>query len=175
MFKTILVATDNSEYSCKAVELAGDIASKYGARLILLHVIHPQKVNQELRHMVDVEYPMDQGPKLMKPASDYPTNLAESLVKVNANADDSYQYLKLLAEKILQRANKLAKKQGIEDAVSKIRDGDPAQEILECANLENANLIVVGSRGLGNLKGLLMGSVSHKVSQHAKCSCVIVK
>ena len=125
--------------------------------------------------MADVEYPMDQGPKLMKAASDYPTNMAESLVKVNAIADDSYQYLKLLAEQILRQANKLALKQGVEDAVSKIADGDPAQEILECADRENADLIVVGSRGLGDLKGLLMGSVSHKVSQHAKSSCVIVK
>ena len=174
MFKTILVATDNSEYSCKAVELAGDIANKYGAKLILLHVIHPQKVNQELRHMVDVEYPMDQGPKLMKPASEYPTNLAESLVKVNAIADDSYQYLKLLAEQILRRASKLALKQGIEDAVSKIEDGDPAQEILECANRENADLIVVGSRGLGDFGGLLLGSVSHKVNHSAPCTCITV-
>ena len=175
MFKTILVATDNSEHSCKAVELAGDIASKYGAKLILLHVIQPQKINQELRHMVDVEYLMDQGPKLMKAASDQPSSLTEGLVKLNANADDSYQYLKLLAEQILRQANKLALKQGIDDAVSQIGNGDPAHEILECANRENADLIVVGSRGLGDLKGLLMGSVSHKVSQHAKCSCVIVK
>ena len=175
MFKTILVATDNSEHSCKAVELAGDIASKYGAKLILFHVIQPQKINQELRHMVDIEYLMDQGPKLTKAASDQPSTLTEGLVKLNANAADSYQYLKLLAEQILRQANKLALKHGIDDAVSQIGDGDPAHEILECANRENADLIVVGSRGLGDLKGLLMGSVSHKVSQHAKCSCVIVK
>ena len=175
MFKTILVATDNSEHSCKAVELAGDIANKYGAKLILLYVIHPQRINQELRHMVEIEYLMDQGPKLMKDASDYPKTMAECLVKLNENADDSYQYLKLLADQILRHANKLALNQGVEDAVCRIEDGDPAHEILECANRENADLIVVGSRGIGDLKGLLMGSVSHKVSQHAKCSCVIVK
>jgi len=175
MFKTILVATDNSEHSCKAVEIAGDIASKYGARLILLHVVQPQRINEELHHMIKVEYLMDQGPKLMKSASNSPQILADSLVRLNENADDSYQYLKLLAEQILRRANKLALGQGVEDAISQIEDGDPAHEILECANRENADLIVMGNRGLGDLKGLLMGSVSHKVSQHAKCSCVIVK
>ena len=42
--------------------------------------------------------------------------------------------------------------------------GDPAQEIVRAAEAKDANLIVIGSRGLSDLKGLWMGSVSHKVS-----------
>ena len=53
--------------------------------------------------------------------------------------------------------------------------GDPVKEILRHAEEDAANLIVMGSRGLGDLQGLLMGSVSHKVSQLSPCSCITVK
>jgi len=175
MFKLILVATDNSEHSCRAVELAGNIASKYGSKLILFHVIHPQRINKELKRMLEVEHLMEPGPKLMQSASRFPETVAESLVNLNTSVDASYRYLQLLAEQILQHASKLASVSGIKDAESRIEDGDPANEILEFADREGVDLIIVGSRGLGDLKGLLMGSVSHKVSQHAKCTCIIVK
>jgi nucleotide-binding universal stress UspA family protein len=56
-----------------------------------------------------------------------------------------------------------------------IEDGDPGKEILRYAEEETANLIVMGSRGLSDLQGLLMGSVSHKVSHLSPCSCITVK
>jgi nucleotide-binding universal stress UspA family protein len=175
MLKTILVATDNSANSRKAVETAGDIACKYGAKLILLNVIHPQRVNTEFKRMLEVENLMDPGPNLMKVTSKFPETVAESLTKLNESVDASYRYLQLMAEQILEHANKIVLKQGIKDAKSQIEDGDPAQQILQCADREKADLILVGSRGLSELKGLLMGSVSHKVSQYAKCNCMIVK
>ena len=175
MFKTILVTTDNSVNSRKAVEIAGDIASKYGAKLILLNVIHPQRVNTEYKRMLEVENLMDPGPSLMKATSKFPETVAESLARLNESVDASYRYLQLLAEQILEQANKIVIKLGIKDAKIQIEDGDPAEQILRCADREKVDLIIVGSRGLSELKGLLMGSVSHKVSQHAKCSCVIVK
>jgi nucleotide-binding universal stress UspA family protein len=46
---------------------------------------------------------------------------------------------------------------------------------LDIADRENADLIVVGSRGLGRLRELLIGSVSHKVAMLAKCPCLIVR
>ena len=54
-------------------------------------------------------------------------------------------------------------------------EGDPADCILETAAREKADMIVIGSRGLSNLKSLLVGSVSHKVSHLADCTCVSVK
>lgn len=57
----------------------------------------------------------------------------------------------------------------------KVAIGDPAVEIIEIAEKEKADLIVVGSRGLGTIKGVFLGSVSQKVTYHAKCPVLIVK
>ncbi|WP_292364388.1 MULTISPECIES: universal stress protein [unclassified Methanoculleus] len=57
----------------------------------------------------------------------------------------------------------------------KVALGDPVAEILAIAQKESADLIVVGSRGLGAIRGVMMGSVSQKVAQTAKCPVMIVK
>ena len=53
--------------------------------------------------------------------------------------------------------------------------GDAASAILAQAEEEGADLIVMGSRGLGAFRSLLVGSVSQKVSHLADCSCITVK
>jgi nucleotide-binding universal stress UspA family protein len=54
------------------------------------------------------------------------------------------------------------------------KGNDAAEEILQTANKENVDTIVVGSRGIKETKGLL-GSVSYKVSHYAKCPVIIVR
>ena len=53
--------------------------------------------------------------------------------------------------------------------------GNPADEIVEFAKQKQIDLIVMGSRGLSDIKGLFLGSVSHKVSHLAECTCITVK
>ncbi len=53
--------------------------------------------------------------------------------------------------------------------------GDPADMIVETARDEEVDLIVIGSRGLGSVGSLLLGSVSRRVSQEAACPVMIVK
>ena len=53
--------------------------------------------------------------------------------------------------------------------------GRPADTIVAAAERDKADMIVMGSRGFSDLKGLLLGSVSHKVSHLAPCTCVTVK
>ncbi|RVH85207.1 universal stress protein, partial [Sinorhizobium medicae] len=57
----------------------------------------------------------------------------------------------------------------------RVEPGDYAETILAVADEVDADLIVVGSRGLGGLRGLLVGSVSQKVVQHADCSVLVVR
>ncbi len=52
-------------------------------------------------------------------------------------------------------------------------EGSPAHVLIEAGT--DAELLVVGSRGLGGFKGLLLGSVSQQCSQHARCSVMIVR
>jgi nucleotide-binding universal stress UspA family protein len=58
---------------------------------------------------------------------------------------------------------------------TEVLQGPPAEAILDVAKTRECDLIVMGSRGLGQLTGLLLGSQSHKVLQHADCPVLIVK
>ena len=53
--------------------------------------------------------------------------------------------------------------------------GDPADKILEVAETEGADLIVVGNKGMTGARRFLLGSVPNQVSHHAPCNVLIVK
>ena len=77
-------------------------------------------------------------------------------------------------KEIMNKADAYAKGQGA-DYECRLLQGVPAEEIVKTALTENVDLIVVGSRGLTEVRGFLLGSVSDKVSHHAKCPTLIVK
>lgn len=54
-------------------------------------------------------------------------------------------------------------------------EGDPGEAIIEVARTRNSSIIVMGSRGLGRLAGLVLGSTSQKVVSHAPCPVLIVR
>ncbi len=56
-----------------------------------------------------------------------------------------------------------------------LETGSPAPVILDAAETTNADLIVMGSRGLGLVKGVLLGSVSQYIVENAKCAVMVVK
>ena len=176
MFETILVPTDGSEHAGKALQLATDIAEKYEARLILLHVLPNSPLPEDLRRMARSEHIVSEAlggsaplsPEVKFPASTILVTEAESVAEAR-------QVRQFIAEGIIARAKRVADEKGVKDISAVIEDGDPTEQILRYAEKEAANLIVMGSRGLGDLKGLLMGSVSHKVSQMSPCSCITVK
>jgi len=75
---------------------------------------------------------------------------------------------------IMNKAEAYAKAEGVRYEC-KLLQGVPADEIVKTAQNENVDLIVVGSRGLTEVRAFLLGSVSDKVSHHAKCPTLIVK
>ncbi|MBL8099903.1 MAG: universal stress protein [Anaerolineales bacterium] len=58
---------------------------------------------------------------------------------------------------------------------SGILEGEPAEAIIEVSNTRKSDLIIMGSRGLGRLAGLVLGSTSQKVVAHAPCPVLIVR
>jgi nucleotide-binding universal stress UspA family protein len=144
MFSRILVAVDGSPFAERALKCAVDIAKKYQAKLIIIHVV--------LRRFYAVT-PSEAGV------------LATTVFVKEMEAE---------GQEIINKADAYAKSEGA-DYECKLFRGVPAEEIVKAAQSEKVDLIVVGGRGLTEVRAFLLGSVSDKVSHHAKCPILIVK
>jgi nucleotide-binding universal stress UspA family protein len=174
MIKTILVPTDGSGHANKATTLAADIAEKYGARLVLLHVMSRGPLPEAWRHMAEVEHVVEPRRSDMAgiPTANIPTPKAPPGPAAGSGDRD---VLEFVGRKVLSAAEDIAKDKGVKNYATTLEEGNPVKRILDYADKENANLIVMGSRGMSDFNGLLMGSVSHKISHLAKCTCITVK
>jgi len=78
------------------------------------------------------------------------------------------------AQEILQKAVEIVGETPAE-VHTELIEGDAAEAIIEVARTRNSSVIVIGSRGLGRLAGLVLGSTSQKVVSHAPCPVLIVR
>jgi nucleotide-binding universal stress UspA family protein len=147
MFNTILVAVDGSTHAIKALDAASDLAGRYAADLIVLSVY---------RHHSPLES-------------------THSMVRGAEEIDPPDRTLARLAREIVNAAVERAKGQGAQVRDGLVKRGPPARTIVRTAEEQKVDAIVMGSRGLGDLEGHLLGSVSHKVTSLAKCTCITVK
>ena len=84
----------------------------------------------------------------------------------------SDEEVKAAADKIIGSGKAIAKEYGHEISHTYPDRGNPAEKIVSCAENCDADLIVTGRRGLGNLGSLVLGSTSHEVNHKAKCACL---
>ena len=91
-----------------------------------------------------------------------------SVMQTSSSAD------KEKAAKATAAAKEILEKSDVR-AIETVREGDPATAIVNAANRTDANLVVIGSRGLSGLKEKLLGSVSREVAEHTSCPVLIVK
>lgn len=82
--------------------------------------------------------------------------------------------LELISNRVLDQARMRARRLGIAKVKVHIGWGDPAEVIIETANREKADVIVIGRRGRSRLAGLLLGSVSQKIASLAPCIVMII-
>ena len=147
MLKTILVPIDGSDFANRALDYASDLASKYDSKIVLLHAIH---------------YPLGR----------LPDELHRYAVSEHLDGPDE---VGAVVNKMLESAEVRALNAGVGEITRDSHIGDPAQVILDAVQTFDADSIVMGSRGLGELKGLLVGSVSDKVLHHAEVPVTIVR
>ena len=147
MIKRILVATDASAASNRAVSMAAYMAACHEAELLILHVIRDMQL-----------------PTLIKKAPEL-----EEFV------DKREDILRQVAETILHEAEVRARKDGATRVQTAIGTGDPASSIIGFTKRRNIDMIVVGTRGLGKVRELLLGSVSRKITNRAETNCLIVR
>jgi nucleotide-binding universal stress UspA family protein len=94
--------------------------------------------------------------------------------KITGGATAQNVDLRGVAIAVLKRAEHHVRDKGVE-VETHAREGDPADVIIQVANEQQADLIILGSSGLTGIKRFLLGSVSEKVSRHAPCSVMIVR
>ena len=180
MIKTILVPTDGSDHAKEAISLACDVAAKYDARVVFLHVLLRGALASDLRKMIDVAKLPDPIREEFDRSEKMQMNAAAATAATAYGVGPSFfplsdEVLVGVGNVLLENAEARAKSGGVQDVGLELKQGDPAKCILAAIDEESADFIVMGSRGLSDLKGLLMGSVSHKVSHLAPCTCVTVK
>jgi nucleotide-binding universal stress UspA family protein len=146
MYGTIVVGTDGSETAKEAVSQAAELAKTVGATVLLVSAYEPVSETR-LRHE-RTEVPEDVS-WMVNPRED-----------VQAVLDGEADRIKAV---------------GVAEVGTVAREGDPADAILDVAEEKQADLIVVGNKGMTGARRFLLGSVPNKVSHHAPCNVMIVR
>ena len=145
MFDSMVVGTDGSDTAREAVRQAAELAGRIGAKV----------------HLVSAYEPVPEG-RLREERQEVPGDLQWM---VNPREDVS---------ETLEAAAGTVREAGV-DVETHAREGDPADAILDVAEEEGADVIVVGNKGMTGAKRFLLGSVPNKVSHHAPCSVMIIR
>lgn len=161
MIQTILTPIDGSEHAKMAVDLSTDLAARYDAQLILLHVGGG-----------DGDVPQDLYDAASRELEQAERDGLET--GVHAYQPRYLQVVDYMGHMLLRMAKERAGEESVKRVETVFEYGDAGERIIQCAKDKSADLIVMGSRGFGELKGLVLGSVSHKVFHLAPCSCVTV-
>ena len=137
MFERIVVAVDGSAKSDKTINVALDMARRYGSAVTVVHVREYERYEGD---------EVDLGPPVP-------------------------------AEKLIDDVVKVFREGGIEAVgeIKRVSSGDTPEQIVEVAKRSEADLIIMGSRGMTEWKSLLLGGVANKVVHHAACPVLLVR
>jgi nucleotide-binding universal stress UspA family protein len=143
-YRSIIVGTDGSATAERAVRQAAGLAADEGARLVVVSAYQPKGD----RHA-------------SAEAERVPTELRYTLTD------------RVQTEELAERGRAIAREAGVAKVVVQALEGDPASVILEAAYDFDADLIVVGSKGLTSHAHFILGSVASSVAHHAPCDVLV--
>lgn len=143
-FKRILAATDGSDGATTALRAAIELAELTRAELIVLNVFEPEEISP----IYDPE--------------------PREFARVEHLRGDYAEAKEIMSETVLGDAKAIVNERPGVNATFVFLEGDPPTEILRYAEEVDPDMIVMGSRGRGRLAGLLLGSVSQKVTNAAR-------
>lgn len=143
-YTTVLVGTDGSESSFRAVDRAATVAADSGATLLLLTAFRPMNA----REVQDAHHA-----------------LGDEAYKVSGSTP---------AEDVLRDAADRAKALGAVKVETLAVEGDPVDALIQTVEERKVDLLVVGNRGLNSLAGRLLGSVPANITHKANCDVLIV-
>lgn len=145
-YQTVVVGTDGSDSSLRAVDRAGEIAADHGAKLIVVTAHLP--VSEE------------KGRYAIPPGSDHGQDYR--------TVGEAPFYA------ILQNARERAHQAGAQNVEEKSVVGAPVHALVELVKEVDADLLVIGNVGLSSVAGRLLGSVPSEVSRKVKTDVLIV-
>jgi nucleotide-binding universal stress UspA family protein len=175
MHKHIFVATDGSDTAMRAVDLAAEIAAKFEVPLTLGHVLQFDKTSEELDRMAESEHLVEHVSRSPHINFQSMTGSMADLFAESRPRDDSVRVMTMIGDELVRRGADRAKDIGVKSVHTTTSQGDPADAILGMAEEVEADLIVVGHRGLGALQRWLQGSVAEKVNKDARTTVVTVR
>ena len=143
-YKTILVGTDGSETSLRAVERAAELAADAGASLVIVCAFIPPSDKSTAREQ-DI--------------------LGAEAYQVVGSAP---------AEETLRTARERAGAAGASTIETEVVQGRPADSLVGAVKKHSADLLVVGNRGLNSIAGRIIGSVPLDVARHSPIDILIV-
>ena len=145
----ILVPIDGSPNASRALNVGINLSKTFGSELVILCVIPAPSV------LVEASVGLGMAP---------------------TGLDSYYKQQEMSANHFIDEASIVAEKQGI-NARSEVSRAEKSviEEIIETAIHEKIDLIVIGTRGLGGFRKLLLGSVSSGVVTHAQCNVLVVR
>lgn len=147
IFHSILVAVDGSEHAGRAARMAIALALQNDAKLTVLSVY---------RHLSYREGSL-------------------SLVRTREVPVEPDKVMHEVAKEAVEWVVAKAKEAGLKNVTKSVRRGPPARTIVRVARDKGIDAIVIGNRGLGDVEGFFLGSVSHKVNALCECTCITVK
>ena len=164
----ILIPYDGSKGSYKALQLGLDMKRRLGSSLTILHVLEKMEPVTPVRTEKTASLPT--GGYGIEGLNMY-TPTAQERVPEESHVPYSYASE---TEQMLNEVEAILTEARVEAPVEVV-EGDAAKTICSYQEKTDIDLIIIGSRGHGGLKKLILGSVSDKVTNSAKCPVLVAK